>query len=61
MDVCLCCQLESITNIAPFVGAESPMSFLGVKDEYDPLKPNDYESFTKLRRDDKPKDRDENR
>jgi len=54
-------QLESMTNIPSFVGSDAPMSFFGVQDEYDPLKPNDYESFIKLRREDKTKDREETR
>ena len=50
-----------MTNVPSFVGSDAPMSFFGVQDEYDPLKPNDYETFIKLRRDDKPKDREESR
>lgn len=36
-------------------------SFLGVSDEYDPLKPNDYETFNKLRRAERQKEREKER
>jgi len=35
------------------------MSFSGVNDEYDPLRPNDYESYAKKRRDEKRHERDD--
>jgi len=43
---------------APFFGADAPLSFTGVDDEYDPLRPNDYESYSKKRRDEKRRERD---
>jgi len=43
---------------APFFGADAPLSFSGVNDEYDPLRPNDYESYSKKRRDEKRRERD---
>jgi len=43
---------------APFFGADMPLSFTGVTDEYDPLRPNDYESFSKKRREEKRRERD---
>ena len=46
---------------SPFIGCDAPASFLGVTDEYDPLKPNDYEKFIKLRREEKQREREERR
>jgi len=43
---------------APFFGADVPLSFTGVNDEYDPLRPNDYESYSKKRREEKKRERD---
>jgi len=54
-------QLEQMVSSAPFFGADVPMSFSGVVDEYDPLRPNDYESFSKKRRDEKRREREDDR
>ena len=43
---------------AAFFGADAPLSFTGVNDEYDPLRPNDYESYSKKRREEKKRERD---
>ena len=43
---------------SPFIGSDAPAgAFLGVVDEYDPMKPNDYETFLKMRRAEKQKER----
>ena len=49
----------SIPSASPFLASElaSAGSLLGVADEYDPLRPNDYEDFVKRRK----KERDEER
>ena len=53
-------QLEpTMAAATPFFGADAPMSFTGVSDEYDPLRPNDYESYAKKRRDEKRHERDD--
>jgi len=53
-------QLEPVVATAtPFFGADAPMSFSGVTDEYDPLHPNDYESYSKKRREEKRRERDD--
>jgi len=54
-------QLEAIVSAAPFFGADMPMSFSGITDEYDPLRPNDYESYSKKRREEKRRERDDDR
>lgn len=42
---------------SPFIGADASMSFLGVVDEYDPLRPNEYETYVKLRKEDRQRER----
>ncbi|XP_013408270.1 splicing factor 45 [Lingula anatina] len=44
---------------APFIGAEPTSSFLGVQDEYDPRRPNDYEDYVKKRKQQKQRERDD--
>lgn len=57
--------MERITNSPiptnTFIGIDGPSSFLGVNDEYDPLRPNDYENYSKKLRDRRNKDKDDER
>ena len=46
---------------SPFIAADPVPSFTGVVDEYDPLRPNDYEDFVKKRKEQRQKERDEER
>lgn len=46
---------------SPFIGADASMSFLGVIDEYEPLRPNDYETYVKMRKEERQRERDEDR
>lgn len=42
--------MERVDNplpASPFIGVDASSSFLGVSDEYDPLRPNDYEHHCK--------------
>ena len=48
-------------SMSPFIASEAPGSFLGVTDEYDPQRPNDYESYIKMRKDQRQKEREEER
>lgn len=48
-------------SMSPFIASEAPGSFLGVADEYDPQRPNDYESYIKMRKDQRQKEREEER
>ena len=52
-----------VTVSSPFLAVEAPnaSSFLGVTDEYDPRRPNDYESYVKMRKEQKMKEREEER
>lgn len=47
----------------PFIASEPPTvtTLLGVSDEYDPLRPNDYESFVKRRKEQRQREREEER
>ncbi len=49
------------TGGTPFIAQEAPTSFLGVSDEYDPLRPNDYEDFVKKRKEMRKKEEDQKR
>ncbi|XP_045164806.2 splicing factor 45-like [Mercenaria mercenaria] len=44
---------------SPFIASDPVPSLTGVKDEYNPLRPNDYEDIMKKKRDQKQKERDE--
>lgn len=44
---------------SPFIASEPMPSLTGVKDEYNPLRPNDYEDLVKKRKEQKIRDRDE--
>ncbi|XP_060598466.1 splicing factor 45-like isoform X2 [Ruditapes philippinarum] len=44
---------------SPFIASDPVPSLTGVKDEYNPLRPNDYEEIMKKKRDQKQKERDE--
>ena len=47
---------------SPFIGSEAAVAFLGIVDEYDPLRPNDYEAYMKQRKeDDRHRERDEDK
>jgi len=48
-------------NMSPFIASEAPGSILGVTDEYDPQRPNDYESYIKMRKDQRQREREEER
>ena len=61
-------QLETVggggvpTGGTPFIASEAPSaSLLGVSDEYDPLRPNDYEDFVKKRKEQKKREEEEKR
>ena len=50
------------TGGTPFIASEAPaVSLLGVSDEYDPLRPNDYEDFVKKRKEQKKREEEEKR
>lgn len=42
----------------PYLAGDGPTSFLGVVDEYDPFRPNDYEKVLKRKRELRQKERD---
>ena len=44
---------------SPFIPSEPVPSLTGVKDEYNPLRPNDYEELTKKKKEEKKKEEDE--
>ncbi|KAL3853330.1 hypothetical protein ACJMK2_016878 [Sinanodonta woodiana] len=44
---------------SPFIASEPVPSFTGVADEYDPLRPNDYEDFVKKRKEQRLREREE--
>lgn len=44
---------------SPFIPSEPVPSLTGVADEYDPLRPNDYEDFVKKRKEQRHKEREE--
>ena len=46
---------------SPFIAADAPSSFLGVADEYDPRRPNDYETYIKEMKERRNKEKDEER
>lgn len=46
---------------SPFIGSDASLSFLGIADEYDPLRPNDYETYVKLRKEERQREKDEER
>ncbi|CAG2249379.1 RBM17 [Mytilus edulis] len=50
---------ESTTGGSPFLPPDPSSSLTGVVDEYDPLRPNDYEDFTKKRKEQRLKEREE--
>ncbi|XP_052090631.1 splicing factor 45-like isoform X3 [Mytilus californianus] len=50
---------ESTTGGSPFLPSDPQSSLTGVIDEYDPLRPNDYEDFTKKRKEQRLKEREE--
>ncbi|XP_063432260.1 splicing factor 45-like isoform X6 [Mytilus trossulus] len=50
---------ESTTGGSPFLPSDPSSSLTGVIDEYDPLRPNDYEDFTKKRKEQRLKEREE--
>ncbi|KAK3104085.1 hypothetical protein FSP39_024317 [Pinctada imbricata] len=59
-------RMERIPSTAqlgssPFIAADPVPSFTGVIDEYDPLRPNDYEDFVKKRKEQRQKERDDER
>ena len=61
----MCFQLEKIsestTGGSPFLPADPQSSLTGVIDEYDPLRPNDYEDFVKKRKEQRNKERDDDK
>ena len=58
-------QMASLPVVAtPFIGSEPPnmmTTLLGVADEYDPLRPNEYETFVKKRKEMRQREREEDR
>lgn len=44
---------------SPFIASDPLPSLTGVKDEYNPLRPNDYEELMKKKKEQKAKERDE--
>ena len=44
---------------SPFIPSEPVPSLTGVKDEYNPLRPNDYEEITKKKKEERKKEEDE--
>ena len=44
---------------SPFIASDPMPSLTGVKDEYNPLRPNDYEEMMKKRKEQKSKEREE--
>lgn len=44
---------------SPFIPADPVPSLTGVADEYEPLRPNDYEDFVKKRKEQRQKEREE--
>ena len=46
---------------SPFISSEPIPSLPGVTDEYDPLRPNDYEDYMKKRREQRNREREEER
>lgn len=57
----ICLKMEWVSVIgSPFIGSDALLSFLGVIDEYDPLRPNEYETFRKLQKEER-REREEER
>jgi hypothetical protein len=52
---------ETFTGGSPFLPSDPQPSLTGVIDEYEPLRPNDYEDFVKKRKEQRMKERDEER
>lgn len=46
---------------SPFIASEPPTSFPGITDEYDPLRPNDYEDVVARRKEQRQREREEER